>query len=228
VLAGGYWSPTFARSLGLKLPQFQANASVARLSATDGPEISAWGPGFCWRRQLDGTYTVAAITGVAPITPSLLANGLQLLPALRNMWGEVEPVLNFGAFMDDWRRPSSWPLDEPSPFEAHRIYMPTIRNAFLESVCDDLRAAYPIFDQTTVVERWAGTLVTTPDNMPVISKVESEPGLILGTGFYYGLTMGPAAGEALADLVTGDRPKIDLTLYRYERFLDGSPIVFRY
>jgi glycine/D-amino acid oxidase-like deaminating enzyme len=86
---------------------------------------------------------------------------------------------------------------------------------------------FPAFAKARVRERWAGALVSTLDNMPVISAVRSHPGLWFGTGFYYGLTMGPAAGEALADLVTGARPKIDLSLYRYERFIDGSEPVFR-
>jgi glycine/D-amino acid oxidase-like deaminating enzyme len=57
--------------------------------------------------------------------------------------------------------------------------------------------------------------------------VDSHPGLIVGAGFYFGMTMAPAAGEALADLAMGQKPRIDLNLYRLSRFSDGSPIVFR-
>lgn len=63
--------------------------------------------------------------------------------------------------------------------------------------------------------------------MPVISGVEGIPGLFLGTGFYYGLTMGPAAGQALADLVSGQTPAFDVRPYRYERFIDGSMLQFQ-
>jgi glycine/D-amino acid oxidase-like deaminating enzyme len=39
--------------------------------------------------------------------------------------------------------------------------------------------------------------------------------------------MGPAAGEALADLAMGRTPTINLQPYRFERFSDGSPLTFR-
>ena len=41
-----------------------------------------------------------------------------------------------------------------------------------------------------------------------------------------GLTMAAGAGEALADMVTGEAPKFDVSPYRYERFVDGSEFVF--
>ena len=227
VLAGGYWSPLFARSLGIDLPQFQANASMSRVVGIKGPGISAWGPGFCWRPQIDGSYTVAAISGATPITPALVGNLYRLGPAMQHMWGEVEPVLNWRTFWNDWNQPRKWALDQASPFEANRILTPEIRDGLLDDVLRDLATAYPVFGKVKTVERWGGVLVTTPDNMPVLDKLDAIPGFYLGTGFYYGLTMGPAAGEALADLVMGVKPRIDLTLYRQDRFVDGSPIAFR-
>jgi glycine/D-amino acid oxidase-like deaminating enzyme len=68
--------------------------------------------------------------------------------------------------------------------------------------------------------------MTTMDNLGVISQVKSLPGLYIGTGMLYGLTMGAAAGEALADMITGEKPKFDITPYRYERFIDGSKFEF--
>lgn len=227
VLAGGVWSPVFARSLGLDLPQFQAHASMTRVAGMSGPRISAWGPGFCWRPQIDGSYTIAAITGVTPITPVTIKNIFRLIPAMKNMWGEVEPVFNLKTFMDQWRIPTSWRMDAPSPFEANRILMPEIRTGLLDKVVASAGEAYPVFQSARRVENWAGVLVSTLDNMPVIGQPSRHPGLYLGTGFYYGLTMGPAVGEALADLVMGNRPRIDLRNYRFERFSDGSPITFR-
>ena len=63
-----------------------------------------------------------------------------------------------------------------------------------------------------------------PDNVPVIGPVASIPGLILGTGFSYGFTMGPAAGLLLSELAMGRKPTLDLRPYRYERFIDGSEL----
>jgi glycine/D-amino acid oxidase-like deaminating enzyme len=228
VLAGGVWSPVFARSLGLELPQFEAYSSQISIAPIpDGPRFSAWGGDVTWRREPDGGYAVCAVNGAAPVTPTTLRYLPKLLPALRHLWGELNPVLSPSTFLREWNIPTHWSLDEPSPFEALRILQPEIRNGLLDTVLADLRRNFPIFSQARERERWAGALVSTLDNMPVISAVGRYPGLYLGTGFYYGLTMGPAAGEALADLVTGRTPQVDLALYRYERFTDGSKLVFR-
>jgi glycine/D-amino acid oxidase-like deaminating enzyme len=229
VLAGGYWSPLFARSLGIPLPQFHANASLLSLRPqfAPSPETSAWGPGYVWRRQIDDCYTVGAINGAVPITPQTLRHAFRLLPAIRAMWNEVDPVLSPSAFLADLRTPRTWRLDAVSPFERNRILMPEIRHGFLDAAKAKMVGDFPVFEGAEEVERWAGTLVTTLDNMPVLSAAPQMPGLYLGTGFYYGLTMGPAAGEALADLVMGNTPQLDLKDYRYERFFDGSRLVFR-
>lgn len=229
VLAGGYWSSLFARSLGIDLPQFQANASMMSIRPTgdDLPETSAWGNGYVWRRQLDGSYTIGAINGVSPVTPDSVRHLFRLLPAIRAMWNEVDPVFNLNTFWNDLMRPTRWRMDEVTPFERNRILMPETRQGYLDQARRRLENDFPGFSGAQALESWAGVLVTTLDNMPVLSAVPSLPGLFLGTGFYYGLTMGPAAGEALADLVMGQTPQFDLHDYRFQRFSDGSKLVFR-
>lgn len=229
VLAGGYWSPLFARSIGIELPQFQAHASMLRVRpvSDDAPETSAWGNGYVWRRHLDNAYTIGAINGVTPVTPDTIRHAFRLLPAMKAMWNEIDPVLNLATLWEDFRRPSRWRMDEISPFERNRILEPEIRHGYLAQARKRLETDFPAFAGATTEETWAGVLVTTMDNMPVLSPVASLPGLFLGTGFYYGLTMGPAAGEALADLVMGNAPQFDLHDYRYGRFSDGSKLVFR-
>jgi glycine/D-amino acid oxidase-like deaminating enzyme len=229
VLAGGYWSSLFARSLGIALPQFQANASMMAIRPPgEGlPETCAWGNGYVWRRQIDGAYTIGAINGVSPVTPDSLRHLFRLLPAIKAMWNEVDPVFNWRTFLDDLRRPTRWRLDEVTPFERNRILMPEVRQGYLDAARRRLEHDFPAFAGAQALESWGGVLVTTLDNMPVLSGVPALPGLFLGTGFYYGLTMGPAAGEALADLVMGRTPQFDLHDYRFQRFSDGSRLVFR-
>lgn len=227
-LAGGAWSPVFARSLGLDLPQLMAFASNARLSPAAGPAVATISEkGFVMRRTINGTLDVCRPLAAAPLTPAVFGNLARLWPALKAMGDSVQPVFSLGTFLDFWRIPKRWPLDRPSPFEARRILMPETNTRLLREIIAVLRESFPAFKQSTVIEQWAGDLTTTVDNMPVISAVDGWSGLYLGTGFYYGLTMAPAAGEALADLVMGRQPQFDLAFYRYSRFADGSKLVFR-
>ncbi len=228
VIAGGAWSPLLAQSLGLSLPQLMAFGSAQRIRpANSGPDTSAWLPQGIYRANGDGSYTVGAVNGAAPLTPTTLRYLRQMLPAIRQMWSQVDPVFSLGTFLRELGHLRSWPMDRVSPFERCRILQPETRDGVLQEILSDLQASYPLFANAHVEETWAGALVSTPDNMPVISAVERVPGLFLGTGFYYGLTMGPAAGQALANLVTGCSTGFDIKPYRYERFIDGSPLKFQ-
>ncbi len=227
VLAGGVWSPLFARSLGIELPQFQAYANVLSIDPLPGPDKCVSGNAVSCRRELDGGYSVCTVNAAAPVTPDTLRCLPRLLPVLGNMGGQLDPIFSASTFYRELRHLRSWSLDGKSPFEEVRILQPELRERRLETLLVNLRQTFPAFAQANVREKWGGALVSTLDNMPVISSVDSLPGLFLGTGFYYGLTMAPAAGEALADLVTGETPKIDLQPYRYERFIDGTELIFR-
>ncbi|MED5608962.1 FAD-binding oxidoreductase [Pseudomonas sp. JH-2] len=228
VLAGGAWSPLLARRLGLPLPQLMAFGSAQRIRpAVAGPDTSAWLAQGIYRANGDGSYTVGAVNGAAPLTPTTLRHLWQMLPAIRQMWSQVDPVFSLDTFLHDLKHLRGWPLDGPSPFERCRILQPETRHGVLRETLGQLQAHYPLFADARVEETWAGALVSTPDNMPVISGVERMPGLFLGTGFYYGLTMGPAAGQALADLVSGRTPEFDVHPYRHERFVDGSALQFQ-
>lgn len=228
VLAGGAWSPLLARRLGLPLPQLMAFGSAQRIRPTAaGPDTSAWLAQGIYRANGDGSYTVGAVNGAAPLTPTTLRHLRQMLPAIRQMWSQVDPVFSLGTFLRELQHLRGWSLDGVSPFERCRILQPETRDGVLRGILGALHAHYPLFADARVEETWAGALVSTPDNMPVISGVERIPGLFLGTGFYYGLTMGPAAGQALADLVSGEAPVFDITPYRYERFIDGSQLQFQ-
>ena len=83
----------------------------------------------------------------------------------------------------------------------------------------NLSAAYPVFKQAEIVERWAGLIDVTPDAVPVIAPVNALPGLFLASGFSgHGFGIGPASGRLIADLVAGDRPIVDPAPFRFERF----------
>src|SRR5205085_8888064 len=78
VLAGGAWSRLFCGNLGIDLPQLKVLGSVMRTEKLDGgPEISASGGLFGYRKRMDGGYTVATL-GVRTI--DLVPDNFRLLP----------------------------------------------------------------------------------------------------------------------------------------------------
>lgn len=56
-------------------------------------------------------------------------------------------------------------------------------------------------------ETWYGFRPLTPDGLPLLGPVRRAPNLLLATGHgQLGMTLGPASGELLADLITGASP----------------------
>ena len=77
-----------------------------------------------------------------------------------------------------------------------------------------------------MAESWAGMIDATPDAVPVISPVDSLPGLHIATGFSgHGFGIGPGAGRLAADLVSGAPPVVDPYPFRYSRMIDGTKLV---
>ncbi|HEY4174346.1 MAG TPA: FAD-binding oxidoreductase, partial [Rhodopila sp.] len=58
VLAGGAWSRLFAGNAGLDLPQLKILGSVFRTKPLNGPDISAAGSVFAFRKRMDGGYSI--------------------------------------------------------------------------------------------------------------------------------------------------------------------------
>ena len=224
ILAGGAWSRLFCKSLGLTLPQLKVLASVMRIDGVEaGPEPAAWGPGFAFRRRVDGGYTVANGSGnVADIVPDSIRFLSDFLPVLRIEWRELR--LRLGRrFVDEHRLERRWRLDEVSPFERMRILDPEPADDLLDAGLRNLRTAFPVFEQAKIRQRWAGLIDATPDALPVISGIDALPGFFVSTGFSgHGFGLGPGAGRLMADLVEGSQPIVDPKPFRFSRFSDGS------
>ena len=84
-------------------------------------------------------------------------------------------------------------------------------------------AAFPVFHTMQVTQTWGGMIDVTPDGVPVISHVDTLPGLFIATGFSgHGFGIAPGAGRLMAELVTGETPVVDPAAFRYSRFTDGT------
>jgi D-amino-acid dehydrogenase len=84
-----------------------------------------------------------------------------------------------------------------------------------------LPAARALFPLGAPVEDspWMGSRPCFADSRPVIGPAPGQPGLWLGYGHaHWGLTLGPATGRLLAEMITGATPFCDPAPYGAQRF----------
>jgi D-amino-acid dehydrogenase len=67
---------------------------------------------------------------------------------------------------------------------------------------------------------WMGSRPCFADSRPVIGRAPGVGGLWLAYGHaHWGLTLGPATGRLIAEMMTGEVPFCDPAPYRAERFI---------
>ena len=224
VLAGGAWSRLFAGNLGVELPQLRVLGSVMRTERIDGgPEVSASGDLFGYRKRMDGGYTVATL-GVRTIdlVPDSFRLFFDYLPATRMHWKKLRFRVG-GRFVEEWRTKRRWHLDETTPFEAMRVLDPEGDPVVLDRARASIAESFPAFRGIRIAETWGGMMDVMPDAVPVISAIEQVPGFFIATGFSgHGFGIGPGAGRLVADMVAGGPTIVDPTPFRLSRFTDGS------
>jgi glycine/D-amino acid oxidase-like deaminating enzyme len=224
VVAGGIWSRLLCQTLGIRLPQLAVRASVMRTAPLEGgPEVAAWTSHFAFRKRLDGGYTIA--NGSAnryDVVPASFRYLADFFPVLKMEWKHLQ--LRFGArFFEEWRLSRRRGGDEISAFEKVRVMDPSPVKRQLDDARRALEDAFPVFRSISIAQQWAGLIDALPDTVPVISPLEKPGGFFLATGFSgHGFGIGPGAGHLVADLVTGARPIVDPTPFRYSRLIDGT------
>jgi glycine/D-amino acid oxidase-like deaminating enzyme len=224
VLAGGAWSRLFCGNLGIELPQLNVLASVMRTERLDsGPEISAAGRRFGYRKRMDGGYTVSSAgERLVDLVPDSFRLFRQYLPATRIHWKKLHFRVG-RRFVDEWKTPRHWNLDAPSPFEHVRVLDPDPDRFVIERARASIAEAFPAFRNIPIAETWAGMIDVMPDAIPVISAVDKVPGFFIATGFSgHGFGIGPGAGRLIAEMVIGATPVVNPTPFRLSRFTDGS------
>ena len=219
LLAGGAWSRHFCARLGFALPQLTTISSVLRTRPLDGPLVTASGEHYTFRKRDDGGYTITPdVYSYSQLTPAHFRHFIDFLPlAIRN-FNKVK--LRLGKrFFDEVKFALNSKLDQISPFEQVRIFDPAPVNWMLDGALKKLQHDFPVFKSLEVVERWAGCIDVTPDEVPIIDAVEHLPGFHIATGFSgHGFGIGPAAGKLAADIITGDSPCVDPHPFRFGRF----------
>ena len=80
------------------------------------------------------------------------------------------------------------------------------------------RALFPLGDAIDA-KPWMGARPCLPDMLPVIGKAPRHAGLWFDFGHqHHGLTLGPATGRLLAEMMTGEAPFADPRPFAVERF----------
>jgi D-amino-acid dehydrogenase len=73
--------------------------------------------------------------------------------------------------------------------------------------------------KTDDVTEWMGQRPAMPDSLPVISVSPRHSNVFYAFGHgHYGITQGPTTGRIIADMMTGSRPSVDISAYRFDRF----------
>jgi glycine/D-amino acid oxidase-like deaminating enzyme len=220
LVAAGAWSRLFCGNLGADFPQLKVRGSVMRTLPFDaGLTAAINGKDFTCRKRADGGYTVsqfgASMADLVPDSFRLMRHFIR--PWLAN---NTFVRLRFGKrFFQELATPRHFAADRVSPFERHRVLDPLPSRSGVEQAWRRLSDAFPVFRNATIAQSWAGYIDVTPDAMPVMDAVPGLPGMYLASGFSgHGFGIGPAAGEAMAQLIQGKAASVDLRPFRFSRY----------
>jgi len=87
-----------------------------------------------------------------------------------------------------------------------------------QAIVTQARALFPHAGDYDGAELWAGLRPVTPDSVPILGR-STAPNLFLNTGHgTLGWTMSCGSGKALADIISGREPDIDMEGLGMERF----------
>lgn len=99
--------------------------------------------------------------------------------------------------------------------------VPTARA--IGELCDRMATLFPALEHAHVIRFWSGVEGSLPDHHPVIGMSPTTPQLVHAFGFCgAGFQIGPAVGEALAELIHRGRTSVALDAFSIERFTHAS------
>jgi sarcosine oxidase, subunit beta len=222
----------------------RAEAERLAVEVRTGTEVTAIdpAPGGLDLRAGDGAlragYVVNAAGPAAGRIAALAGSDLPVAPVRRNLAyvrepdgpGELIPMCvdldtgvlirreASGGFVVAWSDPS----DPPS-------WETTVDPRFLEQLAQRVGNRFPLLEELPLDPRqcWAGLYPETPDHHAVVGPAPEAPALLHCAGFGgHGVMHAPAAGRAVAELVTlGGCRTFDLHPLRPARFAEGDLVV---
>jgi glycine oxidase len=114
----------------------------------------------------------------------------------------------------------------------HAGFDPRVTEEGAASIAAHAAEVVPGVASLDVTDSWAGLRPRTADGLPVLGESTDVRGLFYATGFYRnGILLAPAAGEIVADLLTGGDTRLSLRILetfspaRFQRIPAGPPQV---
>ena len=95
-----------------------------------------------------------------------------------------------------------------------------INESRLQQIRRSITEYYPEITDAKVIEGsvWEGHRPCSFDGLPYIGKASAFDNVYIGTGHsMLGITLGPATGKLISELVAGERPSLDLKPFKPER-----------
>lgn len=223
VLAGGAWTSSFCRQLGIAFPQASIRSSILSVApGAAGLPAALHTSRVSVTRRGDSGHTLA-VSGKARVDPTLqqIRFGRHFVPMFLGRWRSLAPggIQGLRAGHETLGR---WRLDAPTPMERNRVLDPVPDRAQIDETLRRAQDLLPALRGSRVAAAWAGYIDSTPDGVAAIGGYDVLPGLVIASGLSgHGFGVGPGIGHLVADLVTGSEPLVDPTPYDPRR-LDGS------
>ena len=74
-------------------------------------------------------------------------------------------------------------------------------------------------DLSGIEEEWCGWRPMTPDGLPIIDRLPHVKNVIIAAGHNKeGISMAPATGKLVAEMISNEKPHLDPSPYRIDRF----------
>ena len=95
----------------------------------------------------------------------------------------------------------------------------TLHPADIQHLRSLAAALLPPMSDAHQLEAWSGLRPATPDGLPILGALSSQPNQLIATGHYRnGILLAPATALVIAQLLTDETPSIDLATFSPHRF----------
>lgn len=94
-----------------------------------------------------------------------------------------------------------------------------INNSRVRGIVDSIPKFFPEMKVDFPTKIWHGLRPCSPDGLPLIGRTITPENMIVATGHsMMGMSLGPATGKVVSDLVNGSKPDVDIAMFDPGRY----------